>query len=239
VPGDPWSSEPARIAAGHVFRLGEDYPLLRPRAAAACAAVRAAAFRLGARGGPVPRQIVEEVRALLGTRELRRLELLADAAAPGRWRPLVDAVGTEHAHERRPPPRWLAAMREGTADDAPGPLNVLASLLHPQSVWSIDEARAAETLAAAIDPLGRRLAGIASFARLETKRFRLERLRAVAEPVEALLPVVGVPRTTADLAEACALVATDDEAAAETCMLTLLTYVMGLDGLVMEAPSLN
>jgi hypothetical protein len=235
-----------------VFRLGEDYPLLRPRAAAACAAVRAAAFRLGARGGPVPRQMVEEVRALLGTRELRRLELLADAAAPGRWRPLGDAVGTEHAHEplvagvltaaieeRRPPPRWLAAMREGTADDAPGPLNVLASLLHPQSVWSIDEARAAETLAAAIDPLGRRLAVIASFARLETKRFRLERLRAVAEPVEALLPVVGAPRTTADLAEACALVATDDEAAAETCMLTLLTYVMGLDGLVMEAPSLN
>ena len=76
---------------------------------------------------------------------------------------------TAAIEERRPPPRWLAAMREGTADDAPGPLNVLASLLHPQSVWSIDETRAAQTLSAPLGPLATKLAVIASFARAETE----------------------------------------------------------------------
>lgn len=250
--GDPRSSDAARFAATDVFRLAEGHPVLRPRAARVGAAVRDAAAGLGERDGPVPRRIVEEVWAHLDARELRRLELIADEVAPGRWRPLVDEVGAEHAREplvagvlttaieeQRPPPRWLVTMREGTADDAPGPLNILASLLHPQSVWSIDGARAAQTLAAPLGPLGMRLAVIASFARSETERPRLERLRAVAEPVAALLPVAEAPRTTADLAGACALVANDDEAAEETCMLLLLTYVMTLEGLVMEAPSPN
>jgi hypothetical protein len=207
---------------------------------------------MGERGGPVPWQGVQEVWAHLDERELRRLELIADEIAPGRWRPLVDEVSAGHAREPlvagvltaaieelRPPPRWLAAMREGTADDAPGPLNVLASLLRPQSVWSIDEARAAQILSAPLCPLGTKLAVIASVARAETERLRLERLRVVAEPVHRLLPVAEAPRTTADLEQACGLVATDDEAAAETCMLTLLTYVMSLEGLVMDAPSPN
>jgi len=246
---DPWGSEASRLAASDVFRLGEDYPVLRPRAAGE---VRRAADGLGARDGPVPRQVVEEVWAHLDEGEVHRLELIAGDVAPGRWRPLVDEVGPGHAREPliagvltaaieelRPPPRWLAAMREATADDAPGPLNVLASLLHPQSVWSIDEARAAQTLAAPVGPFGTKLAVIVSFARSETERPRLERLRVVAEPVRGLLPVAEAPRTTADLEEACRLVATDDEAAAETCMLTLLTYVMSLEGLVMDAPSPN
>ena len=249
---DPWSSEIARIAAQDVFRLAEDYPSLRPRSTDVGAALREAAAELGERAGPLPRQLVEELGAMLGAREVHRLELIADEVAPARWRPLLDAVGVEDAREplvagvvtaaieeRRPPPRWLAVMREGTADDAPGPLNVLASLLHPQSVWSIDEARGAQTLAAPLGPLGMKFAVIASFARAETEEVRLDRLRAVTEPVEVLLPLVEAPRTTADLEEACALVATDDEAAGEACMLLLLTYVMSLEGLVMEAPSPN
>jgi len=252
VRADPWSSEAACALAIDVFALGVDYPALRPRGVAACGAVREAAARLGDHDGAIPRSVVESLLERCDARDLHRLELLAGVLAPGRWRPLVDAVGAEHAREplyagvlsaavaeRQPPPQWLAVMREGTADDAPGPVNVLASLLRPESVWSIDEARTAQALAAPIGLLPRKIDSIRSFASSKMDQGRLDRLRVISEPVESMLPVAGAPRTTAHLDEACALVAADDGASSEACFLLLLTYVMGLEGALTIVPSQN
>lgn len=101
----------------------------------------------------LPKPVVLRLMKGLSARERERLVGLADRAAPDRWRSLLACVGREEAiepllvgvvtaavAELLPPPRWLVAMREGTTDSAPGPLNVLASLLHPEGVWSIDDA---------------------------------------------------------------------------------------------------
>jgi hypothetical protein len=104
----------------------------------------------------VPRSTVEEVLASFTTDEVRRLVAIAARSAPARWRapvaevgdelapePLLAGVATASIEELLPPPRWLVAMREGTSDQAPGPIDVLATLLQPQSVWSASESEAA------------------------------------------------------------------------------------------------
>jgi hypothetical protein len=131
-------------------------PLLRPASSTAAARIAAA---LPIDTEQVPKAGVEELIAGISEAEARRLAGLADQLAPPAWHALVSAVGAEHAcepllagvataalSELLPPPRWLAVRREATVETAPGPLNVLASLLHPESVWSKEEAGAAHAL---------------------------------------------------------------------------------------------
>lgn len=246
-----WTRQEARRAATDVFRLAEDYPVLRPRGGGVeRALVAAAAVELAERGGQ--KAVVDEVVGLLRDDELSRLVSLAEEVAAPRWRRLVDLVGADAAlepllagivmtavGELRPPPRWLVAMREGTADDAPGPLNVLASLLHAESVWSVDEVRAAQTLSAPLREPALRLQVIVSFARAEITALHVDRVRHAARAVQEVLPLEEAPRTTRDLSEALALVRRSRDAAVETCELLLLTYVMRLEGSIVPAPTPN
>lgn len=151
-----WSRPEACVAAASVFQLANELPLLRPDPDAAINEA-AAALEPGTR--TVPRPIVEDLMASLGDVEVARLARLVDAVAPERWRTLVAEVGEQPATEPLlvgaisaavvelvPPPCWFASMRETTADAAPGPLNVLATLIPPESVWSLETAREAEAL---------------------------------------------------------------------------------------------
>ncbi len=124
------------------------------------------------------------------------LSVAADAAA---------SLGERDGSVPRPPQRWLAEMREGTADAAPGPLDVLAILLHPQSVWSIDEALGAQRLAPSTLPLATCLGVLVSFARAGVGSQDRERARRVAKPVAQILPLEQAPRTSRDLDDALAL----------------------------------
>jgi len=150
---DPWRRERARVAAGSVFSLAHEDPVLRPEATET---IERVATMLPLRDGPIPRRAVEEVVASMAAGEVARLVFRAEERAPQRWRALVDEVGGELAQEPLlagiataaieellPPPLWLVVMREATADAAPGPIDVLATLLEPQTVWSLSEAGAA------------------------------------------------------------------------------------------------
>jgi hypothetical protein len=245
---DAWNRASARIAAGSVFSLGQDYPVLRP---GSTVATERAAAALSPGTSPIPKRVVEPVIDALPVDDVARLVDLAAACAPRRWHTLVGEVGTELAREPLlagiataaiaelvPPPRWLVLMRESTADAAPGPLNVLATLLHPESVWSVDEIRAAHALASRL-PLPGELAAIVSFANAEMTAWRAQRVRLVARAVVPLLPIAEAPRTSRQLADSHELLARGDAAAAELCQLLLLTAVLRLDGRVPVVPSRN
>ena len=243
---DVWSSPTARVAATRVFALANEQPLLRPASSTAAARIAAA---LPIDTEQVPKALVEELMAGISEAEARRLAGLADQLAPPAWRALVSAVGAEHAgepllagvatatlSELLPPPRWLVVMREATAETAPGPLTVLASLLHPESVWSKEEADAAQALADPLPP-EHAVEAVFSFARTELARWRLERVRLIAAPLARLLPLADAPRTSRDLLKAIELVRRGRRAPEELCCLLLLMYAMRLDGLVPIAPS--
>jgi hypothetical protein len=238
VVADVWSSPSARLAAAAVFALGADQPRLRPVAPLVPCAE------------PISRSDVEDVVAALPDDEVSRLVGLAGELAPRRWRALVDEVGAEAAREPLlagivtaalselvPPPHWLVAMREATSDDAPGPLNVLATLLHPECVWSVGEIHGAHTLASAL-PFPRGLAVAESFARTEMNEWRAARARYVARPVARILPVEEAPVTSRQLADALALLP-GERAVSELCELLLLSAVMRLERLVPVVPEPN
>ena len=246
---DVWARPEACFAAAAVFRVAEEHPVLR---FASSASAERVAAQLPGGAESVPRLAAEELIAATPESEVERLVGLAGRVAPGRWRALVEQVGAEYAREPLlagvatsaitellPPPRWLAAMRETTADGAPGPLNVLATLLHPESIWSLEEARGAQTLA--VPDLGpaQRARIVLSFARAELEPWRVDRARLVASPVGRVLPLDEAPRTSRHLSQALGLVRRDRRAAVEFCELLLLSYVLRLDGSVPILPSRN
>jgi hypothetical protein len=199
---------------------------------------------------PIPKPAVETVIHALPADDVTRLIDLAARCAPDRWPTLVDEVGEELAREPLlvgiataaiaelvPPPPWLVVMREATADTAPGPLNVLASLLHPESVWSISATLAAHARMSGL-PLVRALRAVISFGQTEMTDWHLDRARWVARSVEPILPMSEAPRTSEQLAEAIALLSRR-AAVAELCELLLITAVLKHDGVVTLAPSLN
>jgi hypothetical protein len=231
-----------------VFRLAEEEPLIRPPDRAATAA---AAEALGEWNGQVPRSVVEELIAGLTVEDVDRLVSLADDLAPERWRMLVAAARPALAREpllvgavtvavleQQPPRRWLVQSREATADSAPGPLNVLASLLHAGSVWSAREIRAASDFALAELHPADRVSAIFSFADQALMPVHRQRALLVTEPLRRILPVESAPRTTLDL-EAALEEIISEEGADELCRLLLLTRVLQSEGLVPVVPSMN
>jgi len=230
-----------------VFALAAENPTLRPSSSSVVERW-AAAIDPGVKS--VPRPAVEEVIAALPDTDVARLTGLAEQLAAERWRTLVGEVGAVHAREPLlvgvataaiselvPPPRWLVAMREATADEAPGPVNVLASLLHPESVWSAEEIHGAHAAASGL-PLPQGLAAIFSFAAAESTGRHLERARFVARPVASVIPIPEAPSTSGQLADALELIRRAGPAH-ELCRLLLLSGAMRRDGLVPVAPSQN
>jgi hypothetical protein len=186
---------------------------------------------------------VEEVLAALPDDDVGRLVGIAEQVAAECWCTLVAEVGPRLAREPLlagvasaavaelvPPPHWLVAMRETTAYDAPGPVHVLASLLHPESVWSPAEISASHAVAAG-RPLPQWLAAIASFADAKVTDWHRERARIVAGALAALLPMADAPLTSRHLADALKLIGSR-RAAGELCELLLLSAVSRREGLV-------
>jgi hypothetical protein len=228
-----------------VFSLAQENPVLRP-SSSAVAEQCAAALEPGVQS--IPRPIVEEVIAALPDDDVGRLIGLVERVAARRWHVLVAEVGTQLAREPLlvgiasaavaelvPPARWLVAMREATAHEAPGPVNVLASLLHPESVWSAEEIRAAHALAS---PLPQQLAAIDFYANETMTESHRDRARLVAGAVAPLLPIAEAPLTSRHLDDALELVGRGSEAG-ELCRLLLLSAVLRLDGLVPLVPCQN
>jgi len=231
-----------------VFRLAEEEPLLRPSDRGVTGAAAAA---LGEWTGAVSRAIVEEIIEGLAGDEVSRLVSLADELAPERWRMLGAAVGPTKAREpllvgavtfavleQQPPQRWFVQTREATADSAPGPLHVLASLLHPASVWPAREIRAARELAPAGLHPAERVSATFAFADETVTPVHRQRALRIAEPVSRILPVDGAPRTTRHL-EAALEGVVAEEGADELCRLLLVGGVLQADGLVPQLPSQN
>lgn len=231
-----------------VFRLAEEEPEIRPSDREVTGA---AAATLGEWRGTVARAVVAEITESLPEDEVRRLVSLAEDLAPERWRMLVAAVGPAEAREpllvgavtvavleQQSPQRWFVQTREGTADSAPGPLNVLASLRHPGSVWSAREIRAAHDFAPSeLHPADRAHAMFA-FADETMTPAHCQRARRIAAPVGRILPVEGAPRTT-DHLEAALKEVVSEEGAEALCRLLLLAGVLQADGLVLQVPSRN
>jgi len=244
---DPWRRERARVAAGSVFSLAHEDPVLRPEATET---IERVATMLPLRDGPIPRRAVEEVVASMAAGEVARLVFRAEERAPQRWRALVDEVGGELAQEPLlagiataaieellPPPLWLVVMREATADAAPGPIDVLATLLESLTVWSLSEAGAAwADFRRHSLPDG--LTAVRCFAQSKITMWHRDRARYVAGPVSRLLPVAEAPRTTSQLREALDLIR-ERRGASELCERLLLGAVARLEGLVPIAPSSN
>jgi hypothetical protein len=247
VASDAWSRPGARVAACSVFALAAENPVLRPSSSTV---VERWAAALGPGVTSVPRHAVDDVIAALPDTDVARLAGLAEQLAVERWRALVDEVGVVRAREPllvgvataaisefTPPPRWLVAMRESTADEAPGAVNVLASLLHPESVWTAGEIRSAHAVASAL-PLSKGLAAIVAFAETEMTMWHLERVRFVARSVAPAIPIPEAPSTSRQLADALKLIRRTGRAR-ELCRLLLLSAALRLDGLVPVVPSQN
>ena len=242
-----WSRPGARAAAGSVFALAAENPGLRPSSSVV---VEEWAAALGHGETSVPRRAVEEVIAAIPEADVVRLTGLAEQLGVERWRALVDEVGPVHSREPLlagvataaiselvPPPRWLVAMRETTAEEAPGSVNVLASLLHPESVWSAGEIAGAHAVASEFG-LPQGLAAIFSFADEMVTPWHLKRARFAARSVIPAIPIPEAPSTSHQLAEALELIERA-KPARELCRLLLLSAALRRDGLVPVAPSQN
>lgn len=229
-----------------MFGLAAEYPVLRP---SSNDVVERWAAALAPGVKRVPRLAVEEVIAALPDTDVARLSGLADQLAVERWRALVGEVGlvlaqeplfvgvaTAAISELVGPPR-LVAMREATADEAPGSVDVLASLLHPESVWSADEIRQAHGTASKL-PFSQGLAAIFSFANTVVTTWHLSRARFVARSVARAIPIPEAPSTSRQLADALELIGRAGPAQ-ELCQLLLLRAALSRDGLVPVAPSQN
>lgn len=179
----------------------------------------------------------EEGLALVEPDELRRLvESWAERYAD-RWLSLTTAAGdigtAERAlalgalraavAERQPtPPNLLEPFEDGRLHRSP--LAALALVLPPQFVWSIDEARAAETAADGRRKARQRHDALERVAHALATWEHVCRIRLLAARLSAELPSCGLPGAARVLGDACNRVATDDDNARAGAAGLLITY---------------
>ena len=226
--GDP-SNEFARVQALLEARqLAYLFPSVRLGADSAAVVGRLAR---GLRDDDVPsEEALDAAASRVPKRERRRLVRTWATAYPDRWAGLRHTAGDAEAAEREvvkgaldaavhevlpTPPAALAEIEAAAAT----PLASLALLVPPQFVWSFDEGRAA---AAAADDRVDEVA--AALGRME----HFERVRRMARLVEREVPFAEFPRTSAAVAEACAVVAEDLNAARAVGSLLLAGYAAEL-----------
>jgi hypothetical protein len=196
-----------------------------------------------AREGTVTQEAVDEGLALLDTEERRRLVDSFACRYPDRWTRVVDAAGSSELAqralltgavraaiaERLLPPRGVLEEVERQADVLDTPPKILLFLLSPANVWSIDDVLDAEDAAAEFEPRSSEwLAAIDGYARDQLAGAHVERVRELADHLEAWLPIEGLPRVSAALAEARGAVRDDEDLAAEIASFALTNFLVRL-----------
>jgi hypothetical protein len=146
----------------------------------------------------------------------------ADAAADA----LVAGALRAAVAERSPRSSELFAAVERSPIAVDEPLEALALALRPASIWSIVEAvTAAEHATARAGGAGDVDVLLDEAARERLGPEHVERVRALSRFLAVQLPAPGFPRASAVLAEACALVEADVEAAADVAAAALGIYI--------------
>lgn len=117
----------------------------------------------------------------------------------------------------------LAVYETGLFREAPA--NALALLVRPPTIWSVEEALAADR----VSPRGQRFVAarfdaLERYARGHVRSEHLSRLRGAAVRIESQLPVARFPRASSTIAAGCAVVRGDDEWCAEIAARQLARY---------------
>ena len=200
------------------------FPGVRPYDDVFAAYADRAALDIDGHGPRVPIRIVEDGLALLDSAERRRIVDSWCDPYPDRWAAMIADGGSETPIrravvagavrvailERCPLPREALAVFEGGLFGNL-PANALTLLAPPQGTWSIDEAIAADGIVPGgprFEPA--RFDALERYAQGCVTNEHIERLRDAATRIEMQLPIVGLPRASATLAAACAIIATDE-----------------------------
>jgi hypothetical protein len=227
-------------ALGEAHDLGALFPFLRPRGRA----VEAFADRLARELGGDDLLVTSVAPGLehIGSREQRRLVTAYAERFAGPWETLCADVGdcatAERAlvvgalraavADRLLPPRGVLEEVERAEDAIDTPEKALLFILPPNAVWSLlDAIEAAE----ATGPDAGRLEQARAIDDVAAERLDEEhalRVQGLARHIARGLPLVGLPRTSALLADACKAVALDRELAAELAVYLLAAYVVRL-----------
>jgi hypothetical protein len=222
--------------------LGALFPMLRPRGDAIAAFADRVADELGAHDGEIPEERVDEGLEHVDEAERRRLVAAYSDGYPGPWRSLCAEVGdralTERAlvasavraaiGERRLPPRGVLEEVEEEEAVLDSPANVLAFLLSPANVWSIEDAVVAGDAAEGLDVGPEWFEVVDEIAETRLERAHPERVRKLARHIARRLPLKGLPRVSALLAEGCKEVERDPALAEELAVMLLSTYLVHL-----------
>jgi SEC-C motif len=226
------------LALGEAHDLAALFPFVRPVGDEIAKLVEHAA-----REGTVGPEAVDEGRALLDAAERRRLVDSYADRYPDRWAALVAAAGSGEIAERALvtgavraaiaerllPPRGVLEEVERQTDALDTPAKILLFLLSPANVWSIEDVISAEEEASEFEPRSPEwLAAVDVVARERLDSWHVERVRVLADHLEAWLPIDRLPRISAALAEARDEVHEDDALAAEIATFSLTNFLVRL-----------
>ena len=213
------------------------FPRVRPRDDVVEAFAERVARELSAGAMQIPPERVEEGVALIGEVERRRIVAELRDRYPDRWESLSAAAGDEALTERAvvasavrgavverlPVRRGRLEMVEAMPVPA-SPCGVLALVLEAPLVWDRDDAIIlAGVVGTAPDPQ-RFLTQAHGLADARVEDWHVGRVRELAERVLQQLPVQGLPRASAMLAEGVREVDEDEVAARWTAGLLLALY---------------
>ena len=213
------------------------FPRVRPRDDVVEAFAERVARELSAGAMQIPPDLVEEGVALIGEAERRRIVAELRDRYPDRWKSLSAAAGdealTERAVvasavrgavvERRPVHRARLEMIEAMPLPA-SPCGALALVLEPPLVWDRDDAIILAGIAASARDTQRFLTQAHGLADARVEEWHVERVRELADRVLQQLPIQGLPRASAMLAEGVREVDEDEVAARWAASLLLALY---------------
>lgn len=250
-------SRERRRRAGELRALAEAhdvsalFPDVRPRDPVVLAYAEQVAATLPEADPRVPVDLVERGLALLSEEERRRIPRDWASRYADRWASVCAAAGDTALverifaasavrgaiSERRPVPRGLCeVLEDGRLRRSP--CAAVALVVAPPIVWARDDALitlSAVSVPASVDRVAwfRRVEAMAAGVVAEE---HVERVRAAAARITDQLPIEGLPRTSATLAEGCARIAEDGQAAAGVAGVLLAAYVLALAELGSGSP---
>jgi hypothetical protein len=215
------------------------FPWLRPEGSDVLRFAEQVAGELGPNDGEVPKERIEQGRALLGPhRQQRLVERFVDRH-PDQWAALradsgegpaleralaAGAVRVVISERRLPPLLRLDHLERGIAP-AHSPREVLAVTLPPDGIWSAPDEQAAERAAGGAATETEWLRAITSVAVERLHEAHGRRVQALAASLRRRLPAVGFPVASALLEDAYGRVESSREFAKEVALALLPVYV--------------